>query len=91
MNTLDQLPSGTIYFEDIHLLPYPLQNEFIDFLEENRFSRSDKDLHIITSTEVPLEEEVTLGMFRNDLFYFLNAVKIEVPSLRRKKGGYSLF
>ncbi|MDD3714117.1 MAG: sigma 54-interacting transcriptional regulator, partial [Atribacterota bacterium] len=50
MNTLDQLPSGTIYFEDIHLLPYPLQNEFIDFLEENRFSRSDKDLHIITST-----------------------------------------
>ncbi|MDD3714316.1 MAG: helix-turn-helix domain-containing protein, partial [Atribacterota bacterium] len=77
--------SGTIYFEDIHLLPYPLQNEFIDFLEENRFSRSDKDLHIITSTEVPLEEEVTRGMFRNDLFYFLNAVKIEVPSLRERK------
>ncbi|QPM67537.1 Transcriptional regulatory protein ZraR [Atribacter laminatus] len=83
-DALDQLLSGTIYFEDIHLLPYPLQIEFIDFLEENRFSRGDKDLHIITSTEVPLEEEVARGMFRNDLFYFLNAVKIEVPSLRER-------
>ena len=84
-DSLDQLPSGTIYFEDIHLLPYPLQIELIEFLEENRFGRGDKDLHIITSTEVPLEEEVARGTFRNDLFYFLNAVKIEVPSLRERK------
>jgi len=78
-------PCGTIYFEDIHLLPYPLQVELVDFLEENRFGRGEKDLRIVASTEVPLEEEVARGILRNDLFYFLNAVKIEIPSLRERK------
>ncbi|MCX6088985.1 MAG: sigma-54 dependent transcriptional regulator [Candidatus Atribacteria bacterium] len=79
------LKTGTVYFEDIHLLPYPLQAELVDFLEENRFGRGEKDIHIVASSEVPLEEEVNRGTFRNDLFYFLNAVKIEVPSLRDRK------
>ena len=76
---------GTIYFEDVHLLPYPLQVELVEFLEENRFGRGERDLRVIASTEVSLEEEVSRGMFRNDLYYFLNAVKIEIPSLRERK------
>ncbi|MEI6156927.1 MAG: sigma-54 dependent transcriptional regulator [Atribacterota bacterium] len=81
----EELKTGTVYFEDIHLLPYSLQAELVDFLEENRFGRGEKDIHIVASSEVPLEEEVNRGTFRNDLFYFLNAVKIEVPSLRDRK------
>lgn len=76
---------GTIYFEDVHLLPYKQQAEMLAFLEEYRFSKKSSDLRIIASSEVPLEGKVAEGSFRNDLYYFLNAVKIEIPPLRERK------
>ena len=80
---------GTIYFEDVHLLPYKQQAEMLAFLEEYRFSKKSSDLRIIASSEVPLRK-VAEGSFRNDLYYFLNAVKIEIPP-QRKKRRHSLF
>lgn len=76
---------GTIYFEDVHLLPYKQQAEMLAFLEEYRFNKKSSDLRIIASSEVPLERKVAEGSFRNDLYYFLNAVKIEIPPLRERK------
>lgn len=76
---------GTIYFEDVHLLPYKQQAEMLAFLEEYRFNKKSSDLRIIASSEVPLEGKVAEGSFRNDLYYFLNAVKIEIPPLRERK------
>lgn len=76
---------GTIYFEDVHLLPYKQQAEMLEFLEEYRFGKKSSDLRIIASSEVPLEEKVAEGSFRDDLYYFLNAVKIEIPPLRERK------
>jgi len=76
---------GTLFFEDVHLLPFPVQAEVVDFLEEYRFGGGSKDFRIIASSETSLEEEVATGRFRSDLYYFLSAVKIEIPPLRERK------
>ncbi|NSW75251.1 MAG: sigma-54-dependent Fis family transcriptional regulator [Candidatus Atribacteria bacterium] len=82
---LGEIQEGTFYFEDVHLLPYSQQTEMLEFLEEYRFGRKGGNLRVIASSEVPLEDEVARGAFRSDLYYFLSAVKIEIPPLRERK------
>ncbi|MEN3186665.1 MAG: sigma-54 dependent transcriptional regulator [Atribacterota bacterium] len=82
---LGEIQEGTFYFEDVHLLPYSQQTEMLEFLEEYRFGRKGGNLRVIASSEVPLEGEVARGTFRSDLYYFLSAVKIEIPPLRERK------
>jgi len=82
---LTDTQEGTLYFEDVHLLPYPYQTELLEFLEEYRFGRKMGNLRVIASSEVPLEDEVARGAFRGDLYYFLSAVKIDIPPLRERK------
>ncbi len=83
--TQESPQTGTIYFEDVHLLPYQQQAEMLKFLEEYRFGKDSSDLRIVASSEVPLEGKVAEGSFRHDLYYFLNAVKIEIPPLRERR------
>jgi DNA-binding NtrC family response regulator len=82
---LNEIQEGTLYFEDVHLLPYSQQTEMLEFLEEYRFGRKGGNLRVIASSEVPLEEEVARSAFRSDLYYFLSAVKIEIPPLRERR------
>lgn len=82
---IHELQEGTLYFEDVHLLPYSQQAEMLEFLEEYRFGRRGGNLRIVASSEVPLEGEVARGAFRSDLYYFLSAVKIEIPPLRERR------
>jgi len=83
--SLNEIQEGTFYFEDVHLLPYSQQTEMLEFLEEYRFGRKGGNLRVIASSEVPLESEVARGAFRSDLYYFLSAVKIEIPPLRERR------
>ncbi|MGC8777924.1 MAG: sigma-54-dependent transcriptional regulator [Candidatus Caldatribacteriaceae bacterium] len=83
--SLNEIQEGTLYFEDVHLLPYSQQTEMLEFLEEYRFGRKGGNLRVIASSEVPLESEVARGAFRSDLYYFLSAVKIEIPPLRERR------
>ncbi len=82
---LGGLNEGTVYLEDIHLLPTALQAELAEFLEEHRSGTKRRDIRLIASAEASLEEEVSTGKFRTDLFYFLNALRFEIPSLRDRR------
>jgi two-component system nitrogen regulation response regulator GlnG len=71
-------------------MPPELQTKLLRILEERKFYRlgSEKptpvDVRIIASTNKNLEKEVTEGRFREDLYYRLNAITIEIPPLRKR-------
>jgi DNA-binding NtrC family response regulator len=82
---------GTIYLDEIAELPLSLQAKLLHVLQDFRFSRVgghgplDVDARVIAATNRNLEETMTLGEFREDLYYRLNVVEIRVPPLRERR------
>ncbi|EFI34671.1 sigma54 specific transcriptional regulator, Fis family [Desulfonatronospira thiodismutans ASO3-1] len=81
---------GTLFLDEIGELDMSLQVKILRFLQEKEFervggSKSIKaDVRVIAATNRNLEEEVKSGCFREDLFYRLNVIPIELPPLRRR-------
>lgn len=89
---------GTIFLDEIGEMPLDTQAFLLRVLESGEFIRvgSSKthktDVRIIAATNVNLEESIKKNKFREDLFYRLNTVPIQVPSLKeRKEDIYMLF
>ena len=84
---LEQAHGGTLYLDEVVDLPLPTQAKLIRVLQENSFSRLgdnqkiDIDVRIIASTATHISKMIQNGHFREDLFYRLNVVPIEVPLL----------
>ncbi len=82
---------GTVFLDEIGELPFGIQKKLLRFLQEREFlrvggnTRIKVDVRIIAATNRNLEEEVRKGGFREDLFYRLNVVKINIPPLRERK------
>ncbi len=87
----EQADGGTIFLDEIGSMPLEVQAKFLGVLEDSTFFRvgSSKPIvvsaRIIAATNKDLEEAVAGGAFRQDLFYRLNVVKIEMPPLRDRK------
>lgn len=83
---------GTIFLDEIGETPLETQVKLLRVLEQGEFlpvgsSKSIKvDVRIVAASNRNLEKEVESGSFRKDLFYRLNAITINVPSLRDRKG-----
>lgn len=83
---------GTLFLDEIGDLPLSVQVKLLRFLQEKEFERvgGNKtfkvDVRIISATNKNLEELIKEGKFRDDLYYRLRVVKIEVPPLRKRKG-----
>lgn len=81
---------GTIFLDEIGELPLVLQAKLLRVLQTKEIwrvggtSRIKTDVKIIVATHKDLEEEVTNGNFREDLFHRLNVLKIEIPPLRKR-------
>jgi two-component system, NtrC family, response regulator HydG len=79
---------GTIFLDEIGDLPQELQTNLLRFLQEKTINRVGAvrslkvDARVVAATHVNLAEAVALGRFREDLFYRLNVLPIEVPPLR---------
>ncbi len=79
---------GTLFLDEIGELPSPAQVKLLRVLQEGeieKIGRTDKikvDVRIIAATNKDLGAEVSSGRFREDLFYRLNVVRIDVPALR---------
>jgi len=91
MGRFEAADGGTIFLDEIADMSPPLQAKLLRVTQEGRFNRvgSNKELQtnarIIAATNRNLEEEVKNGRFREDLFYRLNVVELNVPPLRERK------
>jgi DNA-binding NtrC family response regulator len=82
---------GTLFLDEVGELPPPAQVKVLRVLEEKEYFRvggNEKrkaDVRIVAATNKDLESEVKKGNFRDDLYFRLNVVKLEVPALRDRK------
>ncbi len=82
---------GTLFLDEIGEISPAVQVKLLRFLQEHTFERvgGTKTLHVdvrvLVATNKNLAEEVARGRFREDLFYRLNVVMIEMPALRDRK------
>ncbi len=88
---LELAEGGTLFLDEIGLMQGDLQSKILSVLESLTFRRVGglDDLHadvrIIAATNEDLEEAVSSGRFRQDLFYRLNVVPIQLPPLRDRQ------
>ncbi|MCK5506553.1 MAG: sigma 54-interacting transcriptional regulator [Thermodesulfovibrionia bacterium] len=81
---------GTIFLDEIGELPKSTQVKILRVLQEGSFERvgSEKttsvDVRVISATNKDLRQEVKRGRFRDDLFYRLNVIPLDLPPLRKR-------
>ncbi|MGC8659817.1 MAG: sigma-54-dependent transcriptional regulator [Desulfomonilaceae bacterium] len=79
---------GTLFLDEVSELPLSVQPKLLRFLQDKEYEqmgahRTRKaDVRIISATNVDLEHAIEHSRFREDLFYRLNVIQIEIPSLR---------
>ncbi|MDQ7052309.1 MAG: sigma 54-interacting transcriptional regulator [candidate division KSB1 bacterium] len=82
---------GILFLDEIGDLPKELQIKLLRFLEEREFTRVGStepinvDVQVISATNQNLEKAIEAGEFREDLYYRLKGVQIDLPALRERK------
>jgi len=85
---LEQADDGTVFLDEIGEMTPALQAKLLRFLEEKTFRRvgGTADVHVdvrvVAATNRQLEDAVRDGKFRDDLYYRLNVLRVEIPPLR---------
>jgi two-component system response regulator AtoC len=82
---------GTLFLDEIAEVESSIQTKLLQLLEDGHFCRIGAreeriaDVRIVCATNRDLEQEVTRGRFRADLFYRMNVVSLQLPPLRERK------
>ncbi len=88
--------SGTLFLDEIGDLPLPLQVKLLRFLQERVIERIGGrqlipvDVRIVCATNQKLESLMKAGTFREDLFYRLSELVVNIPPLREREGDVEL-
>jgi DNA-binding NtrC family response regulator len=86
----EQAHGGTLFIDEVGDIPLPMQVRLLRVLQERKFERIggnesiEVDVRVIGATNKSLTKLVREGKFREDLFYRLNVIKIDVPPLRER-------
>jgi two-component system NtrC family response regulator len=87
---------GTLFLDEIGDLPMALQAKLLRFLQERVIERVGGrqeipvDVRIVCATHRDLKEEIVAGKFREDLYYRLAEIVVEIPPLRARQGDAAL-
>lgn len=87
---------GTIFLDEVGELPLPTQVRLLRVLENGEFlkvgsSKTQKtDVRIVAATNVNMAQAIEKGKFREDLYYRLSTVEINLPPLREREGDIHL-
>jgi Nif-specific regulatory protein len=93
---LEIADGGTVFLDEVGELTPPLQVKLLRVLQERQFERVggtvtiNVDLRLIAATNKNLEEAIEVGQFRQDLYYRLNVVSLELPALRERRDDIML-
>ena len=92
----EQCNHGTLFLDEIGDMSLPTQTKILRVLQSGTFERVggnqpvQVDVRIIAATNKPLEQAVAEKKFREDLFYRLNVVRLQLPPLRERAGDVAL-
>jgi len=87
---------GTLFLDEIGDLPLPLQAKILRLVQERQFERVggvqtiSVDVRVVAATNRDLKEAVVRKEFREDLFFRLSVLPVEIPPLRRRRGDILL-
>jgi Nif-specific regulatory protein len=87
---------GTLFLDEIGEIPVEMQVKLLRAIQESEFERVGGimtlkvNVRLITATNRDLEQEIQRGNFREDLYYRLNVVPLQIPPLRSRKGDIPL-
>ncbi|HEY4181876.1 MAG TPA: sigma-54 dependent transcriptional regulator [Kofleriaceae bacterium] len=87
---------GTLFLDEIGEIPVEMQVKLLRAIQESEFERVGGlktikvNVRLITATNRDLEQEIKNGNFREDLYYRLNVVPLQIPPLRKRQGDIPL-
>ena len=90
MGRFEEAHTGTLFLDEIGDLPLEMQTNLLRFLQSGEFQRIGEnkvfksDVRGIAATNVDLLHAIELGEFREDLYYRLNVINLEIPPLRSR-------
>ncbi len=93
---IEHANGGTFFLDEIESMPMALQIKLLRVLEDRRIEplgsnrHVDLDIRVIAAAKIDLLELVEKGEFREDLYYRLNVINVEIPPLRERKEDISL-
>jgi two-component system NtrC family response regulator len=93
---IEMADRGTLFLDEIGDMPMPLQAKLLRFLQERAFDRVggrteiSVDVRIICATHRKPDEMIKLGQFREDLYYRMSELVINIPPLRNRFGDPAL-
>ncbi|MDA5194737.1 sigma-54 dependent transcriptional regulator [Govanella unica] len=93
---VEEAHNGTLFLDEIGDMPLELQPHFLRFLQDGSFKRVGGTaslkirMRLIAATNVDLKEAMRRGQFREDLYYRLNVLAIEVPPLRERENDIEI-
>ena len=82
---------GTLFFDEIGNVPIETQSKLLRVLQEREFMRLGGvetvkvDVRLVAATNIDLRRAVEEGRFREDLYYRLNVITVQLPALRQRK------
>jgi two-component system response regulator PilR (NtrC family) len=92
----DMADRGSVFFDEIGNVPIETQAKLLRVMQEREFMRLGGmetikvDVRIIAATNIDLKQEMEDGRFREDLFYRLNVISIQLPALRERRDDLPL-